>query len=70
MNINQENTILEIHDKLMTFNCDGLKCEQCPFCIHDNDYNCLCLKISKLHTDIMIRRGAWKRDKNGRIITN
>lgn len=70
MNINQENVLLEVHDALMKFNCDGINCEQCPFLIDDNGQHCLCLKISKLHTDIMIRRGAWKRDENGHIIKN
>ena len=68
MNINQENSIIELNNILSTFNCDGLTCEECPLCLNDNNYNCMCLKISKEHTEIMIRRGAWARDDKGRLI--
>lgn len=68
MNINQENTIIEIHDLISTFNCDGIECKECPFYLNDNEHNCLGLKMSKTYADIMVRRGAWKRDSNGHLI--
>ncbi len=68
MNINQENAMLEIADILSTFNCDGLECQDCPLFCEDGNYHCLCLKMSNIKTDIMIRRGAWKRNKSGRLV--
>ena len=70
MNINQENTVLEIHDLLSSFDCGGIECKQCPFYLNDDEYNCLALKIAKTHADIMVRRGTWKRDNNGHLIVN